>query len=205
MFYAIGPENLTRHPAIIGSMHGLRWRVFEGRLGWPVEVINGLEVDQFDRTEGYHLVRMNADGEADACARMLATSGPCLLGDVFPDLVTGEVPCSPRIWEATRFCAERGRAPRDVMGRLIAAILELGLALGAAEVVSVSDVRLEPLMKRAGWTPTRLGPVRDVGDGPAVAERFVVSRAALAEVRRRGGFGTQIGNMAEVRPEAAAA
>jgi N-acyl-L-homoserine lactone synthetase len=84
---------------------------------------------------------------------MLANTFPVLLGDNQP-------PYSARIFESFRFwmdtsltedVAPAGR--REASFGLLAAVLEWGLLRGQKAVVTVTDIRFEPIPKRAGWPP----------------------------------------------------
>ena len=45
----------------------------------------------------------------------------------------------------------------------MAGMLEFGVFLELAAYVSVSDIRMEAIMRRAGWPPVRLGGTMDTG------------------------------------------
>jgi acyl homoserine lactone synthase len=187
-------------------MHQLRRSVFSERLGWNVNVINGLELDQFDLPEAHYLVHYAPDGRVNASTRLLPTTGPYLLADVFPVLVQGEIPRAHDIWESTRFCADQATAPNNIAAILMAGMLEFGQFLGLRAYVSVSDIRMEPIMRRAGWNPVRLGATVETGTDTAAAEWLEISPEYLARVRRRAGAtGSVIANLGELRQERVAA
>lgn len=199
MLSIISQENAYLHWDALASMHQLRRQVFSERLRWGVTVINGLEIDQFDIPDAHYLVHRDAEGRVDACTRLLPTTGPYLLGDVFANLIDGEPPRDARIWESTRFCADHARAPRNIAALLMAGMLEFGVDRGLKAYVSVSDVRMEPIMRRAGWDPRRLGGTVETGTDTAAAERLTVSQEYLARVRKRAGAsGPVIENLHEL-------
>lgn len=81
-----------------------RHQVFVERLGWALHTENGMESDQFDRPDTIYVVSQDGQGEITGCARLLPTTGPYLLGEVFPQLLNGlPPPCSPDVWELSRF------------------------------------------------------------------------------------------------------
>lgn len=206
MLLIISKENASLHWDALACMHHLRRQIFSERLSWDVTVINGLEIDQFDVPDAHYLVHQDAAGRVDGCTRLLPTTGPYLLGDVFAGLVDGEPPRDPRIWESTRFCADHERAPRNIAALLMAGMLEFGLARGLTAFVSVSDVRMEPIMRRAGWDPTRLGGTMAAGTDTAAAERLTVSQEYLIRVRNRAAVdGPIIRNLHELDQGAAVA
>ncbi len=73
-------------------------------MGWPLPVENGLERDDFDRSDTVYVVAHGPSGDVCGCGRLLPTHTSYLLKEVFPELV-GEMPlpCDPRIWELSRF------------------------------------------------------------------------------------------------------
>jgi acyl homoserine lactone synthase len=173
-------------------MHRLRHRVFIDQLKWPlgaIRSVDGMEFDQFDNDNAHYIVRLNGNGDVDACTRLMPTTVPYLLGDVFSDLVQARpVPRCPRIWETSRFCADPATAPRNIVGQLVAAMLELALENGVTNYVSVSDIRIEPVLRRHGWPPQRLGEPRPTATDIAAGEIFEVSEAALERVRAKSGI-----------------
>jgi len=206
MISIISRDNAHLHWDALASMHQLRRSVFKERLGWDVNVVNGLELDQFDRPDAHYLVHHAPDGRVNACTRLLPTTGPYLLADVFPELVDGEMPRAPDIWESTRFCADQATAPGNIAAILMAGMLEFGMYAGLRAYVSVSDIRMEPIMRRAGWNPARLGGTMETGTDTAAAEWLEVSPEYLARVRHRSGAtGSVIANLAELRQERVAA
>lgn len=201
MLMLVTRDNAHLHWGTLASMHQLRRKVFKERLGWDVSVINGLEIDQYDIPDAHYLVRLDARGCADACTRLLPTSGPYLLADVFPQLVEGPMPRDSRIWESTRFCANHETAPSDISAILMAGMLEFGLLRGLSAFVSVSDVRMEPIMRRAGWKPIRLGGTLVTATDTSAAERLDVTAENFARVRSRAGAATSvIANAGELFP-----
>lgn len=206
MLHIISKENAHLHWDALASMHQLRRSVFRERLGWDVTVVNGLELDQFDLPDAHYLVHTAPDGRVNACTRLLPTTGPYLLADVFPDLVDADMPRAHDIWESTRFCADQATAPGNIAAILMAGMLEFGQYAGLRAYVSVSDIRMEPIMRRAGWNPVRLGGTMETGTDTAAAEWLEVSPEYLARVRKRAGAaGPVIANLDELRQERVAA
>lgn len=206
MLFLISRENAHLHWDALASMHQLRRTVFKERLGWDVTVVNGLELDQFDLPEAHYLVHYAPDGRVNACTRLLPTTGPYLLADVFANLVDGDMPRAHDIWESTRFCADQETAPANIAALLMAGMLEFGLFTGLRAFVSVSDIRMEPIMRRAGWNPRRLGGTMETGTDTAAAEWLEVSPAYLARVRDRAGVANRIiANLDEFSGERVAA
>lgn len=175
MLILVNKDNQHLYYKELSSMHRLRKRIFKDTLGWDVKVISGMEIDQFDTDDAYYLIHLNVDGEVDACTRLIETTKPYLLADVFPELANGYIPKNEYVWESTRFCGDHTTAPKNIMGILAGGMLEMALHFGIQEYVSVSDIRIETLIKRYGWTPRRLGKTIETGTDTAAGESFVVT------------------------------
>ena len=119
-----------------------------------------------------------------------------MLRDTFPALLHGEpMRASPAIWESSRFALDvPENAPQAAGGmavgtyELFAGLVEFGLAKRLREIVTVTDVRLERILRRASWPLRRIGPPVQIGNTQAVAGFLEVSRATLQRLRNGGGF-----------------
>lgn len=196
MLEIITRDNAHLYYKELSSMHRLRHVVFKERLGWDLKCVNGLEFDQYDTEDAVYLIHKDSAGEVNACTRLLPTTVPYMLEEIFPHLVEHKpMPKSYFVWETTRFGANTDTAPRNIVGILIAGMLEFGISMGIKNYVSVTDVPIEPLLKRAGWNPQRLGEPQYVGTDsllPAAAEIYDVNHDLLANVKRKAGLNTHV-------------
>jgi acyl homoserine lactone synthase len=93
-------------PREMDAMFRDRARTFPGRLGWEVTVKDGYERDTFDEANPLYLVSVDSDAEQyRGSLRLLPTTGPNMLRDVFPFLL-GE----GEFIESARFGKLRGFA-----------------------------------------------------------------------------------------------
>lgn len=117
-----------------------------------------------------------------------------MLRDTFPILLDGEpAPRSERIWESSRFALDvPSDAPKASGGlaaatyELFAGMIEFGLSIELTEIVTVTDARLERILRRAGWPLRRIGKARPLGNTTAVAGYLEVSPDALDRIRKAG-------------------
>lgn len=143
-----------------------RHKIFIERLGWQLPVQNGLERDQFDRPDTIYVVSRSKDGNICGCARLLPTTGPYLLGEVFPQLLNGlPVPSAHDIWELSRFAAVdvsgTASSPQDVANHsrlLLTAAIRMAAEHGATRLITVSPLGIERLLHRMGVHAHRAGP-----------------------------------------------
>ncbi len=195
--------NHTDHvefPDLIAGMHRLRYRVFRDRLNWDVSVSEDMEIDAYDALKPTYIVAVDDDGLVAGCARLLPTTGPTMLAKTFPVLLgSAACPRSHTIFESSRFCVDTSREGvtegagaaastgiRETTFSLLSGILEWGLANRQDAVVTVTDVRFERILKRAGWLLERFAPPMQIGRTKALAGQLPISQNALSTIRRIG-------------------
>lgn len=94
-------------PTCFGEYINFERAFFRDRLGWDVEVTDGQERDHFDYLFPTHIVSITDDGQVASAMLFLQTTGLNMLADVFSTVRQDDpAPCSPLIWEATRFCVD---------------------------------------------------------------------------------------------------
>ena len=145
-----------------------RHEVFVQRLGWNLQTPDGIEIDQFDRADTVYVVAQDDAGEIAGCGRLLPTTRPYLLSEIFPQLLNGAPPpSSPAVWELSRFCAVDLNAKlcgplsqmvSPVAVKIVRAALSCAASLGASQLITVSPVGIERLIRRAGLRCHRAGP-----------------------------------------------
>jgi N-acyl-L-homoserine lactone synthetase len=178
----------------LAEMHRLRYRVFTERLGWDVQVSGGMEIDEFDALHPAYLLQWGSDDRLQGCVRLLPSAGPNMLRDTFPALL-GErsAPASPEIWESSRFALDAVPNSTKAAGgltratyELFAGMIEFGLSRRLTDIVTVTDVRMERILRRAGWPLVRIGEPTMLDATLAVAGYLKVSVDGLARVRGNG-------------------
>src|SRR5580704_18698847 len=104
MIRIVTKDNAERHISNLYQMHRIRKTIFKDRLGWDVTVSGELEIDEYDALGPRYLLSIDRHGAVNGCVRLLPTTGPNMLRDIFPSLTTrAAVPCGERVWEASRF------------------------------------------------------------------------------------------------------
>jgi N-acyl-L-homoserine lactone synthetase len=118
MLHIVTAANRSKYDALCDSMYRDRKIVFIDRLGWGLEVSEGeREIDQFDTPDAVYVIEADSERRHLASLRLLPTTKPHLMSDVFPFLCEGEVPRGPDIWELTRLCV-RLDLPKSEQQRL---------------------------------------------------------------------------------------
>ena len=198
MIVIVDALNAPRHSKLLHEMHRLRARVFRDRLGWDVEVINGQERDRFDDLDPAHVICVDPDGDVVGCMRLLQTTGPHMLADVFSPLLDGEPPLrSAQLWEATRFCVDtdklgRGRGPNtisSVTSEIMIGAFEYAMEAGVEDAVAVIDPIMDRVLRRSGNAPyDYLGSPRQMGKVVALAALMDCSPERVRSIREYAGI-----------------
>ena len=191
MIRIVTKDNAERNVSNLYDMHRIRKAVFKDRLGWDVAVSGELEVDEYDALEPSYLLSIDRRGIVNGCVRLLPTTGPNMLRDIFPSFVTkAAVPRGERVWEASRFAVSRNTSAAEAglsqtTYDLLIGVLEFGLSKGISTIACVVDVRMERILRRAGWQLERLGPAHRIGNTIAMAGQLSVSAQILRELEAR--------------------
>jgi N-acyl-L-homoserine lactone synthetase len=185
-------------PEEMDAMFRHRAETFADRLGWEVTVKSGYERDRFDDLNPLYLVSVDPETERYwGSLRLLPTTGPNMLRDVFPQLLDeGDVVESATIWEVSRICAAavpgqpgRGRSGASyVLGELMVGITEVSVLAGVTQIVAVFDTRLLRILKAVGYPPEIIGRPQHIGNVMAYAGLFESGPKGLAAVRRVFGI-----------------
>ena len=166
----------TMHAPEVEGMFRLRYDTFHKRLGWDVQCENGMERDQFDSASTVYIIGKASDQSVDACWRLLPTTGPYMLRDIFPELLHGQVaPQALDCWELSRFAIATDRIETSAEGfgdltvALMAESARFALQRDIKRYVTVTTTSIERLMKRQGLHIHRIGPPIRIGSVMTVA------------------------------------
>src|SRR6204780_565585 len=137
MLKLIEGSRASSFPQEMDAMFRNRALTFSERLGWDVTVKDGYERDEFDDANPLYLVSVDPNtNEYWGSLRLLPTTGPNMLRDVFPQLLDGDYIESATIWECSRICAvaapgqleRNGGGVNYVLSELILGIGEVAVA-----------------------------------------------------------------------------
>ncbi len=92
-------DELHKFPKLAKGMFLDRADQFKTRLGWDVDVDeNGEERDRYDDLNPLYVIWEEPDGSHGGSMRILPTTGPVMVNDVFGHLTGGSPIRSPLIW-----------------------------------------------------------------------------------------------------------
>lgn len=198
MIVVVDAFNREKYADLVEEMFCLRARVFQDRLGWAVTVRNGQERDMFDDLDPAYVIALDADGDVVGCMRLLQTTGPHMMSDVFADLLDGQPPLrSSRLWEATRFCvdtrkltgARSGSSIAYVTSEVMIGAFEYARDAGVTDAVAVIDPVMNRVMRRSANAPyDYLGSPKQMGKVVAMAALMDCSAERINAIRSHAGI-----------------
>jgi N-acyl-L-homoserine lactone synthetase len=193
MIVVIQQYNAHENSDLLDEMFRLRARVFRDRLRWDVQVVDGKERDKYDDERPVYLVCADDESrKVRGSLRLLPTTGPTVLADIFQDTVPDAVHLSsPTIWECTRFCLEDHGASfgqREELlvasTALIAALGEVAIAAGIESILGNFDSTMLRVYRRIGCEVEVLGSTQRYGRTVYLG-LFPVSETIVRNVKAR--------------------
>jgi N-acyl-L-homoserine lactone synthetase len=184
------PEGTADASRKLDGMFRLRHEVFKERLDWEVGSAAGKERDMFDDLDPVYIV-CEHQGEVLGSWRLLQTTRPYMLKDVFPELLYGmPAPGAPDVWEISRFAVSKRVAQNESLGTintvtnlLLEQLFTFANRRQISRIVAVADVRFERILKRAGLLTQRFGPPMQIGVTRAISGYADVSDLNLRRMR----------------------
>lgn len=190
---SLANHQFGQHLDLLAAMYRLRRRVFKDRLDWSVSVSGDMELDVYDALNPTYLLVTSNQGDVVGSVRLLPTTGPTMLANTFQALLgCHEAPKCARILESSRFCVDTKLATElgeNSLNRatfiLFAAMIEGLRAARADSIVTVTDARMERILRRAGWPLERIAPPQRIGQTMALAGFLHASDEVLAAMYRQ--------------------
>lgn len=174
MIHIVTEENRSVYRAELEQAFRLRHRIFVEEMQWSdLKRSDGREIDDFDDERAVHMLYLD-QGRVLGYHRMLPTTLPHLLSDVYPHLCEVDLPRGANVWEWTRYCVEpehreRGRKLSPIANALLSAIIEWGLATG----VDAITIQMNPLwllrLVQLHFRVTPLGLPQQIGRDEVLA------------------------------------
>ncbi len=164
----IGGRSNNLPDNVLADLYSYRYEVFIERLGWNLYSPNGIEKDEFDHEETFYVIAKDDEQNIIGCARLLPTTSPYLLENVFPSLLNGLLPPkSEDVWELSRFtsvdlnktaCKKVGQFSNTATEEIIKKAIYFAKIQGAKRLISVSPVSVERLLRKLNIKCHRAGP-----------------------------------------------
>lgn len=195
MYLLVQAHEYHKHTQLLDQSFRLRKRVFADRLGWNVSISGHCERDRYDDLHPVYLLWCDDEREQlYGSVRLMPTTGPTLLYDVFRD--TFPEACdliAPGMWEGTRMCIDEEAIARDfpdirpdrAFCLLLVALCEVALDNGIHTMISNYEPHMKRVYQRAGAAFDELGRSDGFGRFPVCCAAFEVSAKVLAEMRAK--------------------
>ncbi|WP_287308522.1 acyl-homoserine-lactone synthase [Mesorhizobium sp.] len=181
-------------------MFRVRAAVFADRLAWDVSVVDGRECDRFDAEDPLYLLCVDeVTQHLKGAVRLLPTTGPNMLRDVFAALVPDGPVESPLIWESSRFAVNPelaiGLARQGVNHmvntttvELLCGLVEAAQLAGVEHIVSVFDARMARIFRTVDCPYDVIGVPTRVGKTMTYAGVFEISDAMRRRLGNKAGL-----------------
>lgn len=181
MIYAISKHNRALFARELDSMYRDRKRVFVDWLKWGVPVVDDIyEIDQYDTDDAVYIVSAEPEtGRHLASFRLMPSTKPHMLQEIFPMLCEGGAPVGRDIWEMTRICLSpslpRKEAQRN-LGLAWLGTIEFCLPRGITTITGLTHVMFISSFLAAGIDLEPLGPPKDFNGTQYGAIRVPISK-----------------------------
>ncbi len=185
------PETRFAFAKPLMEMHHDRKRVFVDRFGWRLPAEGSwLEVDQYDNGEAVYLLALSSAGRHLGSVRLLPSSRPHMLSELFNHLCPGGVPDGDDCWEISRLVASpagsgNGMAVLRIHRLLALGLVEFAAMAGITRFTLVAESARVPVLLSVGWHVVPLGlPTLTRGE-LLQALQIEIAAGTLAAMRRR--------------------
>lgn len=176
----------------MGHMFEDRKRVFVDLLNWDVPIVDDrYEIDQFDGPDAVYMLVTDPDQRRHlGSVRLLPSTAPHILGDIFPQLCAGAPPRGAGVFEITRLCLSPSlgslRQGMAVRRQLAVALAEYALRHDIERYTLVCDAAHVPQLLAVGWDCEPLGLPRAIGGQMLCAMGIAIDARTLATLRAAG-------------------
>lgn len=187
--HVVRSRSNTAYAAPLDEMFRQRYEVFIRKLKWDIPGVDhrlGREMDQFDGPDTVYLLVMD-DSAVLGASRMVPTTGPNLMRDVFPTLCSAGPPDSGDVWEWSRGHVKPDEPPpirSKVLDHIFVSGYEFALSSGIGALTAQINAAEFPRWLKRGLVVDLLGPPVSLPDGSEiVALKHLITPATLERVR----------------------
>jgi len=185
--------NRERYRTELDTMFRDRKSIFIDFLKWrDLEIIDGVyEKDAYDTERSVYLISADPETHMHLCSmRLMPTTEPHLLRDVFPELCDGDIPIGEDVWEVTRLCTSpklKGEAGRNARRHLSIAMVEFALLYELTRLTMISHMEYLSRLLAVGWECRPLGLPKERDGQLFGAMEVSITPATLRAIRMQFG------------------
>jgi len=164
--HVVRRENRALYAELIERQFRIRHQIYVVERKWTeLARPDSREIDQFDTDDTVYLIGLQ-NGEIVAGMRMVPTTSPTLLSDIFPQLALESPVRRPDVYELSRIFVvptKRGEHAGPRAEAVIqAAAMEYGLTIGLSAFTIVLETWWLPRLLDQGWRARPLGLPQDI-------------------------------------------
>jgi acyl-homoserine lactone synthase len=184
--HVIRHDNKHLYQDILEDYFRLRHQIYVVERKWTaLDRPDKREIDQFDTDATVYLLGLEG-GSIIAGMRLVPTSSPTLLSELFPKLALDGPIRRPDVYELSRIFVVRNRRGEHAGPRaeavIQAAAMEYGLSMGLSAFTIVLESWWLPRLLDQGWVARPLGLPIDIDQMSTVAVIVDVNEQAWAEI-----------------------
>ena len=204
--HVVLPENRVLYLDHLEKMFQQRYEVFINILGWEVpgtDHPNQREIDAYDLPNTIYLLVLRGHQLVGA-SRMLPTTGPTMMGDIFPDLCEKGVPNDPQIWEWSRGHVKPDEPHQNrstILNHIFLSGYEFAFNAGLKGLTAQVNVRELDRWLSRGLVVDLLGQPKRSGQEEVLAMQHHISQQTLARVRHGAGLSDRVLRLTETNQD----
>lgn len=192
MLKVVAGQNIADYPELMEAVWRFRHTQFVGRLGWKeLGSEDGREIDWFDTDDAIHLIAQQK-GRVVGYTRLLRTSSPHLLSEVYPHIMQGrQWPREASIYEWTRCISDESAehfGSVQASHLLITGVLEFCIVAGIKGMLVETHPSLVGRMLEVGYQVETLNMPQFINNVPVVPAYIGATMSALEQHHRIFGI-----------------
>lgn len=192
MLIHLPPHSKKYNREILQDLYVSRKKIFIDRLSWNLKNDGLKEIDQFDHDQCHYLASVY-NNEVIGGVRLTPSTAPNLTFDIFKDIL--KLPRSiercPYLLESSRFGIEKTRelpvtnGLRQKTMELFEGMLKFALDYKYKKIITVTDIRIERILKLSNWPLERLTEVKEVGNTYSIIGLLDVCMDTYTKMREK--------------------
>jgi acyl-homoserine lactone synthase len=175
-------ENRHLYEDVLEDYWRVRHNIYVGERRWmDLEKPDGREIDQFDTPATVYLMALEGRRVVGS-HRLVPTTEPTLMSDIFPILSLKEPIRRPDVYELSRVFVVKERRGEKAQPRIesivMAGTMEYGLIEGLSQFTIVMETWWVPRFQEMGWNPRPLGLPVDINGMNCIGVTVDISERA---------------------------
>jgi len=194
MAHLVTKDNRDQYKRQMEQMYRLRHQVFVQQMGWKLPMADQeFEKDEYDDEDTVYILSLDQNLDVVGSMRLMPTTKPHLMSDLFSHLLAVDEPIGANIWESSRTCIKPNLGKKGEVNLILSDVFigmtEAALILGIDKITFVANMLIYPSILKGGWQVTPLGfPKEDENGDEVVAASVAITQEALRNVRKNRGI-----------------